>query len=133
MTTPSDPPAPGTELDVLVVDDDEAVLNVLATGLTALGFRVRCAGHGMQGVDEYKRQRADVVLLDVRMPGLDGPLTLQALQRLDPAVRVIFMTGYAADYAPEDLLGLGAVGFLTKPFGLADLAGALRLACGVTG
>lgn len=126
-------PSAAADIDVLVVDDDEDVLDVLDRGLTALGFRVRRASHGMQGVDLYTQQRADVVLLDVRMPGLDGPLTFQAMQRIDPSVRVVFMTGFTADYAPEDLLGLGAVGFLAKPFGLADLASTLRMAAGSSG
>jgi CheY-like chemotaxis protein len=61
-----------------------------------------------------------VVLLDVRMPELDGPGTLAALQTLDPQVRCCFMSGYLGGYTEERLLSLGAAAVLPKPFQLAN-------------
>ncbi len=65
------------------------------------------------------------MLLDVRMPGMDGPQTLAALKRINPAVLCCFMTGYAGDYTGEGLLALGAVRLFEKPFQLDEIAPAL--------
>ena len=66
-----------------------------------------------------------MVLLDVRMPGMDGPQTLASLQRIDPAVVCCFMTGHAGGYTADGLLALGAVRLFEKPFRLDDMAQAL--------
>jgi CheY-like chemotaxis protein len=63
-----------------------------------------------------------LVLLDVQMPGLDGPQTLSCLRQLNPDVNCIFMTGDLGRYAEEDLLGRGAAKVLHKPFRLLEAA-----------
>src|SRR5262245_22583277 len=79
---------------VLVVDDETAVLCALAARLRMDGFKVWLAGHGHQAIEIYRRhlQEIAVVLLDVLMPGIDGPHTLTALQKLCPSVCCCFMT-----------------------------------------
>ena len=114
---------------VLVVDDEEAVRKVLEIALRLSGLEVRLAASGEEAVELCRRDGGSigVVLLDVRMRGLDGPQTLAALRAIDPAVRVVFMTGYAGGYSPDDLLAMGADRFIEKPFrGLAELADTLR-------
>src|SRR5262249_54800945 len=71
---------------VLVVDDETAVLSVLAARLRIEGFKVWLAGHGHQALELYRRNPNEiaVVLLDVLMPGMDGPHTLIALQKICP-------------------------------------------------
>jgi CheY-like chemotaxis protein len=70
-----------------------------------------------------------VLVLDVQLPpGQDGPETLAALRTLNPDVGVVFMSGDPGNYSEEQLLALGAVQFLPKPFGPAELARAVRLA-----
>jgi CheY-like chemotaxis protein len=66
------------------------------------------------------------VLLDVKMPEFDGPQTLAALREIDPGVRCVFMTGYAAAPLAEELLALGAEHVVEKPFHLRELAATLR-------
>jgi CheY-like chemotaxis protein len=109
---------------ILVVDDDPAIIRTLRLALLVHGFTVRLAGGGQEAVDLYRQHPGDIglVLLDVQMPDMDGPQTLAALQALDPAVRCCFMSGRAGQYSDEQLLGLGAVHVIHKPFpGLADL------------
>jgi CheY-like chemotaxis protein len=109
-------------LEVLVADDEPAVLRLLDVALRQHGFAVRRAGGGEAAVELYRRHRAtiDVVLLDVQMPGLDGPGALAALRAIDPAVRCVFMSGHTGRYAVEELLATGASCVLAKPFPRMD-------------
>jgi CheY-like chemotaxis protein len=115
--------------EVLAVDDEPAVLRLLALALPPLGFAVRVAGGGREAVEVYRRHREniDLVLLDVQMPGLDGPQTLTALQAVRPDVRCAFMSGHTGRYTAEELLAMGAAHVFLKPFGpLAEFARVLR-------
>ena len=113
----------GSLAGVLVVDDETAVLCVLAARLRIEGYKVWLAGHGHQAIEFYRRHREEiaVVLLDVRMPGLDGPHTLTALRKLCPAVRCCFMTGNPTPYTEEGLLQMGAVRVFRKPFAFTEV------------
>jgi CheY-like chemotaxis protein len=109
---------------ILVVDDDAAVRFLLDVGLQQYGFTVWQAADGQEAVEVYQQEHSeiDLVLLDVRMPRLDGPQTLAELLRLNPQIRCCFMTGHAGSYSYEDLLRLGAAHVIPKPFQLAELA-----------
>jgi CheY-like chemotaxis protein len=115
---------------VLVVDDDADVRAVAGALLRHHGFDPLPANGGRQAVELYRQRRGhiDVVLLDVLMPGLDGPQTLAALRAADPAVRAVFMSGYTNEYSEADLARLGAASFVAKLFRAAELASALRRA-----
>jgi CheY-like chemotaxis protein len=115
--------------EVLVVDDEPLLLQTLGLALPCHGFAVRPAGGGWQALDLYRQHRGSirVVLLDLTMPDLDGRQTLAALREIDPGVRCVLMTGYAADILAEELLALGAERVVQKPFrDWAALAGTLR-------
>jgi len=124
------PAEPGCRLapGVLVVDDTAALRSVLETGLRRAGFSVWSAAHGLLAVELYRRHQDTiaVVLLDVAMPGLDGPQTLAALQQLCPAVRCCFMTADPEPYTEEDLRRLGAVRVFRKPFAFPEMIDTLR-------
>lgn len=111
-------------IGVLIVDDDPGVRGVLAAGLWHHGFAVWVAAGGAEAVTAYRASRAfiDVALLDVQMPGCDGPGALAALREYDPDVRACFMTGFSARYSDHDLLALGAVAVFQKPFVIQELA-----------
>jgi CheY-like chemotaxis protein len=115
--------ADGRRHGVLVVDDQEGVRGVLELMLRQEGFAVWLAADGWEAIDLYRSRRAaiDLVLLDVRMPGLDGPATLTALRGLNPQVRCCFLSGDLGGYAEGELRDLGAA-VLPKPFRPADLA-----------
>jgi anti-sigma B factor antagonist len=108
---------------VLVVDDDVAVRHVLHVGLRSRGCYVWSASSGREAVELYRRHldKIDVVLLDVTMPGMDGPRTLAALQDLSPDVCCCFMSGNLTDAQATALLQTGAARVLRKPFAFAEV------------
>jgi CheY-like chemotaxis protein len=100
------------------------LLTLLNTVLQRQGFRVWLAPGGLPALEVYRRHQSQigVVLLDVRMPGLDGPRTLTELRRLNPDVACCFMSGHTGVYSDDDLRGLGAVHCFAKPFHVHDVA-----------
>jgi DNA-binding response OmpR family regulator len=118
------PARPSTS--VLVVEEEHAIRAVRGAALRLEGFDVRLAAGGAEGVTLYRDRPAGLVLLDVQMPGLDGPDTLATLRTLDPAVRCCFMTGHADPRLAARLLALGAFHVLHKPFRLDELVAAVR-------
>ena len=114
ITSAPDAAPPG----VLIIDDEPCLPGLLSLVLTREGYAVWTAGSGQAGLDLYRRHhdRIAVVLLDVCMPGLDGPRTLAEMRRIDPGVVACFMSGDAGRYPPETLAGAGAADLFEKPF-----------------
>jgi CheY-like chemotaxis protein len=120
---------------VLIVEDDPLLRVLLCLWLKQHGFAVWLASNGSEAIDLYRlhRQAIAVVLLDVWMPGLDGPHTLDALRCLNPDVAACFMSGDMPCHQPAGLLERGARYVFAKPFDLDDLTQTLwRLARGVS-
>jgi DNA-binding NtrC family response regulator len=119
-----DAPLARSKYEILIADDEAPLLGVLKIGMQQRGFRVWLAGSGRDAVEIYRRRReaVDMVLLDVRMPGLDGVQTLAAIQAINPHVRCCFMSGDIGDYTEERLLAMGAIAIIPKPFQLAAVA-----------
>jgi DNA-binding NtrC family response regulator len=117
-------PQPG----ILVVDDDVDVLNFLQAGLQQHGFRVWRADNAAAALEVYRQQGANiaVVLLDVCMPGMDGPQLLAALHELSPELCCCFMSGGNVLYSHEELQRRGAAYMFAKPLRIAELAETLR-------
>jgi two-component system OmpR family response regulator len=113
---------------VLVVDDDDGMRKLLEVALTRHGFRVRVTADGREAVQLYEQHKDDIdaVVLDVRMPVCDGPKALADLQRVNPNVRAVFVTGFPGDHDVDGLLARGAAGVFQKPFSLLELVEFLR-------
>lgn len=125
------PSATDTPPAVLVVDDVACVRDVLRAGLRNHGFDVWTAGDGREAIEFFNelvqlRRASVLVLLDVQMPGLDGPTVLAALRTIDPNVRAFFMTGNPGQYDEAGLLATGAHRVFAKPLSLAAVAEELR-------
>jgi CheY-like chemotaxis protein len=123
---PDSPKAPlraPSKPGILVVDDEECVRGTLNLALRPQGFAVWLAANGPEALELYRhhRETIDAVLLDVRMPGLDGPQTLAGLKELNPQVRCCFMSGDLGSYTEERLRNLGAAAVLLKPFRLPEV------------
>jgi CheY-like chemotaxis protein len=119
---------------VLLIDDEPDIREVAQLSLGAVaGWDVLTADNGAEGLEIAAERQPDAILLDVMMPGLDGPSTLARL-REDPetaAVPVVFLTAKAREAEIDRLRGLGAAGVLTKPFDPMTLARELRAALGL--
>ena len=113
---------------VLVVDDVPLVREVLRAGLRCHGFEVRVAADGCEAVELYRREHDAIalVLLDVQMPGLDGPAVLTALRTIEPKVRAFFMTGDPGRYGEDRLLAAGARCVFAKPLNIPAVVDELR-------
>jgi DNA-binding response OmpR family regulator len=115
---------PEEPTNVLVIDDDEAVVAMIRMGLEADGMKVFGAADGGEGVDVLSRERIDVVLLDVMMPRVDGWMTLMDI-RNNPAtakIPVIMLTAKTQDLAKILAFKQGVQQYVTKPFNIMELA-----------
>jgi DNA-binding response OmpR family regulator len=117
----------GRRPGVLVVDDEAAIRRLLKVALQQQGFDVWLAANGEEAQETFGRHGSviDLVVLDVIMPGPDGPETLAALQQLDSEVRCCFISGFTGQYSEEELLMHGAARVFSKPFRLTELGSAL--------
>jgi DNA-binding NtrC family response regulator len=106
---------------LLLVDDETRFVETLSKRLAARGFYVEGAYSGQQALELVASRPFDVVLLDVRMPGMDGLETLQAMRKLQPLVKVILLSGAASINAAVEGMRLGAVDYLLKPADLDDI------------
>jgi CheY-like chemotaxis protein len=113
---------------ILIADDMALLLTLLKFEFESRGFLVWLAVDGDDALDLYRRHREeiDLVLLDVQMPGRDGPHALAALQQLNPDVLACFMTGNARLDAQEELLRRGAIWVFNKPFRPSEVADRLQ-------
>ena len=130
MSRPSDAEAgPGEAIRVLVVDDQRVVREGLGSLLGMLdGVEVvGTAEDGAEAVEAVTSLRPDVVLMDLRMPRMDGVEATRRLRDLDTRVRILMLTTYADDRSVIDALRAGAQGYLTKDAGAEEIHRALRV------
>ena len=109
----------GAVTDILVVEDDEAIANLICVSLSAEGYRCTCARDGMEGADYIERQSFDLVLLDIMLPEVDG---YELLEYIKPTgTPVIFLTAKGSIEDKVRGLRAGADDYLPKPFQIGEL------------
>ncbi|MDP2305599.1 MAG: response regulator [Pseudomonadota bacterium] len=113
---------------VLIVDDDEWVRESSSALLEASGYEVVTAANGPAGLEIFQAapESFAFVLLDMRMPGMDGAEVLRRMVAIDPDARVVLCSGYTREQIGPGLFSLGRVGFLEKPFDLSQLREQIR-------
>ena len=106
---------------ILVVDDEPNMRRTLADILQDEGYRVSTASSGEEALECCSKEEYDVILLDVRMPGMNGVEAFQQIRRHQEHVRVILMSAYSVDELKESALDEGAIAFLAKPLDIDRL------------
>ena len=113
---------------ILVVDDEPYIRDLVRETLRLRSFEAAVAANGVEALDLLSRERYDVLVTDVQMPGMDGLELLKRVKRAHPHMRVIVLTAYPRQQDISDFLLQGADDFLTKPFRANDLVAAIRKA-----
>jgi two-component system KDP operon response regulator KdpE len=119
------PPASGAL--VLVVEDDDETRRTLVRHLTARGYRVEEASDGGSALRQWDRHRADVVLLDLGLPDMDGLEIVKRIRR-EAMTPIVILSGRYDQREKVEALERGADDFVTKPFGVDELNARLRVA-----
>jgi len=118
-------------LRILLVDDEEEFVTTLCERLRIRGFDTEVALNGEEAIALVERRIPDVIVLDLKMPGIDGLTVLGRLQSHHPEVRVIILTGHGSEKDKDCALRQGACGYLQKPVDIDALVDALKDACRV--
>lgn len=113
---------------VLLVDDEDMIIDVGEQMLKTLGYNILTAGSGKEAIELYKKNRdkIDMVLLDMVMPGVGGGETYDRMKELNPRVKVLLSSGYTIDGQATEILERGCNGFIQKPFNMKRLSQGIR-------
>lgn len=103
---------------VLVVDDEEAVRNVVAMELARAEYDVETADNGAAAVERLREQNYDLLITDLKMPGMDGLTVIREARRQSSGIAIVIITGYSTEASAIEAINLGVSGYLTKPFRL---------------
>ena len=113
---------------ILIVDDEKDFVEMLGLRLQESGEIVTPAYNGEECLKILKKKAIDVVILDIKMPGMDGITVLKEIKKKYPLIEVIMLTGHGTTEAAVDGLKLGAFDFLLKPADFQDLTAKLQAA-----
>ena len=119
----------GQQPVLVVVDDEEAILDVVGRFARRVGFEVMACSGGREAISHLQTSRADLVMVDLRMPDVGGLDVLRAIREISPHCQAVLMTGYASVDTAVEAIKLGATDYLSKPldFGrLEELLGSVR-------
>jgi len=111
---------------VLVIDDEQGIRALLDTLLRRKGYDVIVAESGQKGLECFRRERPDVLVLDLKMPGMDGLTVLRQVRSLDPIMPVIILTGAGTAETEKRVRALGVTEYVEKEFSLHLLGDALK-------
>jgi len=109
------------KMKMMLVDDEERFLSTTKKLLGKKGYDVVTATSGAEALEKIRVQNIHVVILDVKMPGMDGIATLKEIKRQFPLIEVIMLTGHATIESAVDGLKSGAIDYLTKPADINEI------------
>ncbi len=121
---------PGDRPRILVVDDEQAVRDLLARTLTMADYDVDAAPDGASAVERLHAVEYDLLITDLKMPGMDGLSVIREARRIAPDLPVIIITGYSTEASAIEAINLGVAGYVTKPFRLPRILAATARALG---
>ena len=106
---------------ILIVDDEEGYRKVLSNSLTDLGYETKAVNNGFEALEEVKKRRYSIILLDVQMPGMDGIELLDQLQSIRFRSHIVIITAYTGEDVVHEAIRKGAKKVITKPFSIGDI------------
>lgn len=115
---------------ILVVDDEQAVRDLLSKTLTMADYDVDAADDGPSAIEKMRSVEYDLLITDLKMPGMDGLSVIREARKLAADLRVIIITGYSTEASAIEAINLGVSGYLTKPFRLPRILAAAARALG---
>ena len=111
---------------ILIIDDEQIIRYLLDTLLSRKGYTVVLAESGQKGLELFRRASPDLIILDLKMPEMDGLTVLREIRILDLQKPVVIMTGYKTADAEKQARELGVTEFINKEFSLHLLGDALK-------
>jgi two-component system, response regulator, stage 0 sporulation protein F len=111
---------------ILIVDDQFGIRILLNEVFQKEGYQTFQAANGVQALEIVKKHDPDLVLLDMKIPGMDGIEILKRMKVIDPEIRVIIMTAYGELDMIQEAKDLGAITHFAKPFDIDDIRAAVR-------
>jgi CheY-like chemotaxis protein len=117
---------------ILHVDDDNRLTRLTGRMLPRFGYQLKSAGRGPEALELFRKGGIDLVISDFDMPGMNGLQLLKALKALDPAVKVMILSGGVRDEEEKELRKAGVVAIMEKPFNVDNLANTIRTALETT-
>jgi excisionase family DNA binding protein len=130
MPAPPTEPGPTRRPRVLVVDDEASIRDLLSKTLALADYDVETSPDGRVALTRLRAQAYDLLISDLRMPGMDGLTLLREARRLFPALPVVIITAYSTEASAIDAINLGVQGYLTKPFRIAKILATAAKALG---
>jgi DNA-binding NtrC family response regulator len=106
---------------ILIVDDEERFRKTMCKLLTAEGYESSTAANGQEALDHLEKGSYDIIILDIRMPEMNGVQVLSEIKKIDAALEIIIMTGYASVDTAKEIMTLGAYDYLLKPYDINEL------------
>jgi CheY-like chemotaxis protein len=119
--------------DVLIVDDNVSLTRATTLVLQRKGYAVSAAWNGLEAIERAKERAFDLILMDIKMPLLDGVETYRRIKKIRPKAAVMMMTGYAVENLVQQALSEGACGIIYKPLDIEQLVAHIEEACGNNG
>ncbi len=118
------------DIKVLLVDDEVSFAASMKKVLSRRGLDVHIATDGLTALSMIAKQHFDVVVLDIKMPGMDGTQVFAEIKRFSPDIPVILFTGHYSSGEEEDILKKGAYAYLLKPYPVLQLVDLIVAAAG---
>lgn len=115
---------------ILVVDDEPSIREVLSKTLALAEYDVDVASDGQSGLERLRAAEYDLVITDLKMPGVDGLTLIREVRRSNPSMPIIIVTGYSTESSAIEAINLGVSGYLTKPFRVPRILAAAAKALG---
>jgi DNA-binding NtrC family response regulator len=112
---------PTTKARILIVDDEERFRTTMCKLLKAHGYDADAVGTGQEAIRKITEESWDVMILDMKMPEMNGVQVLSEVRKLDSRVEVIVLTGYASIDTVQDVMKFGAYDYLLKPYRTEEL------------